>query len=126
MAFDGLLDVYNKIHMGNCGENTAKKMNISREDQDNYALRSYRLSAEAYKNNLIQNEIVEVRIPQKKGTLVGYNLLKYSSVILIIFSSGKPDLVISEDEEYKRVDVERFRKIPPAFQVQQPYFSWMT
>lgn len=67
MAFDGLRDVYNKIHMGNCGENTAKKMNISREDQDTYALRSYRLSAEAYKNNLIQKEIVEVRIPQKKG-----------------------------------------------------------
>ncbi len=53
--------------MGNCAENTAKKMSISRQDQDAYALRSYRLSADAYKNNLIQNEIVEVRIPQKKG-----------------------------------------------------------
>lgn len=53
--------------MGNCGENTAKKMSITRQDQDNYALRSYRLSAEAYKNNLLQKEIVEVRIPQKKG-----------------------------------------------------------
>ena len=53
--------------MGNCAENTAKKMTISRQEQDAYALRSYRLSADAYKNNLIQKEIVEVRIPQKKG-----------------------------------------------------------
>merc|ERR1712071_345104 len=36
IAFDGLLDVYNKIHMGNCAENTAKKMGITREDQDEY------------------------------------------------------------------------------------------
>lgn len=94
VAFDGLLDVYNKIHMGLCGENTAKKMSITRNDQDDYALRSYKLSAAAYKDNIIQKELVEVRIPQKKG---------------------KPDLVISEDEEYKRVDVERFRKLPTAF-----------
>ena len=53
--------------MGNCGENTAKKMDITRQDQDEYALRSYRLSTEAYAKGLIQKEIVEVRIPQKKG-----------------------------------------------------------
>ena len=68
VAFDGLLDVYNKIHMGLCGENTAKKMSITRNDQDDYALRSYKLSAAAYKDNIIQKELVEVRIPQKKGT----------------------------------------------------------
>ncbi|XP_059350905.1 acetyl-CoA acetyltransferase, mitochondrial-like isoform X2 [Daphnia carinata] len=94
VSFDGLTDVYNKIHMGNCAENTAQKMSISRQDQDAYALRSYRLSADAYKNNIMQREIVEVRIPQKKG---------------------KPDLVVSEDEEYKRVDYERFSKLPTAF-----------
>ena len=55
--------------MGSCAENTAKKMSITRQEQDSYALRSYRLSAEAYKNKILQNEIVEVRIPQKKGTL---------------------------------------------------------
>lgn len=53
--------------MGNCGENTAKKMGITRQDQDEYALRSYRLSTEAYEKGLIQDELVEVRIPQKKG-----------------------------------------------------------
>ncbi|KAI9557023.1 hypothetical protein GHT06_016819 [Daphnia sinensis] len=94
VSFDGLTDVYNKIHMGNCAENTAKKMSISRQDQDAYAIRSYRLSADAYKNNIMQKEITEVRIPQKKG---------------------KPDLVVSEDEEYKRVDYERFSKLPTAF-----------
>jgi len=94
VAFDGLTDVYNKIHMGNCAENTAKKFSISRKEQDDYALRSYHLSAEAYKNGLIQQELVEVRIPQKKG---------------------KPDLVVSEDEEYKRVDPARFPKLPTAF-----------
>ena len=69
VAFDGLTDVYNKIHMGNCAENTAKKISISRKEQDDYALRSYHLSAEAYKNGLIQPELVEVRIPQKKGMI---------------------------------------------------------
>ena len=53
--------------MGNCAENTAQKMSVTRQDQDAYALRSYRLSAEAYRNNIMQKEIVEVRIPQKKG-----------------------------------------------------------
>jgi acetyl-CoA C-acetyltransferase len=53
--------------MGMCGENTAKKMSITRNDQDDYALRSYKLSAAAYKDNIIQKELVEVRIPQKKG-----------------------------------------------------------
>lgn len=55
--------------MGNCAENTAKKMSISRQEQDNFALRSYRLSCEAYKKNVLQKEIVEVRIPQKKGKI---------------------------------------------------------
>ncbi len=42
-------------------------MSIGRQEQDEYALRSYRLSAEAYKNGSIKDELVEVRIPQKKG-----------------------------------------------------------
>lgn len=61
--------------MGNCAENTAKKMSITRQEQDNYALRSYRLSAEAYKNSVLQKEIVEVRIPQKKGDCILLGLL---------------------------------------------------
>ena len=54
---DGLTDVYNKFHMGNCGENTAKKLGISRQEQDDYGMNSYRRSAEAYSNGKIQSEI---------------------------------------------------------------------
>lgn len=46
---DGLTDAYDKIHMGICGEKTAKECGISREDQDAYALESYRRADEAWK-----------------------------------------------------------------------------
>merc|ERR1712226_832510 len=48
LVADGLTDVYNKFHMGNCGENTAKVLGISREDQDTYGLNSYKKAAAAY------------------------------------------------------------------------------
>jgi len=64
------MDVYNKIHMGNCAENTAKNLNISRKDQDEYAIQSYKKSAEAYKSGLIKDELVEVSVPQRKGKIV--------------------------------------------------------
>ncbi|CAG9826293.1 unnamed protein product [Diabrotica balteata] len=92
---DGLWDVYNKFHMGNCAENTAKKLNISREEQDEYAINSYKKSAEAYKNNAFASELVSVNVPQRKG---------------------QPDLVVSVDEEYKRVNFEKFNKLPTVFQ----------
>lgn len=44
---DGLTDVYNKVHMGNCAENTAKKLNIARDEQDTYAVNSYTRSKAA-------------------------------------------------------------------------------
>nr|XP_033804728.1 acetyl-CoA acetyltransferase, mitochondrial isoform X1 [Geotrypetes seraphini] len=84
---DGLTDVYNKIHMGNCAENTAKKFNIPREEQDSFAINSYTKSRTAWKSGILAKEIVPVTISQK----------------------GKPDVVVAEDEEYKRVD---FNKIP--------------
>ncbi|XP_065568646.1 acetyl-CoA acetyltransferase, mitochondrial-like isoform X2 [Artemia franciscana] len=95
IAHDGLLDVYDQIHMGVCAENTAKKMSISRQEQDEYGMNSYKRSAEAYKSGIMQREIVEVRIPGKKG---------------------KPDTVVSEDEEYKRIDFNKFCKLPTVFQ----------
>lgn len=82
--------------MGNCAENTAKKLNISRKDQDDYAISSYKRSAEAYKNNAFKDELVPVSVPQKKG---------------------KPDVVVAEDEEYKRVNFEKFDKLATVFQV---------
>ncbi|XP_050544721.1 acetyl-CoA acetyltransferase, mitochondrial [Daktulosphaira vitifoliae] len=95
IVFDGLTDVYNKIHMGNCAENTAKQMGISRAEQDDFAMSSYKKSAEAWKQGVFSEEIIHVNVPQKKG---------------------KPDVIISEDEEYKRVDFDKFKKLNTVFQ----------
>jgi len=64
---DGLTDVYNKCHMGNCAENTAKKLGITREQQDNYAIQSYKKSSEAHSNGAFKDELVAVGVPQKRG-----------------------------------------------------------
>lgn len=95
IVFDGLTDVYNKFHMGNCAENTAKKFNISRAQQDEYAISSYKRSEAAYKNKAFASELVPVSVPQKKG---------------------QPDKIFAEDEEYKRVNFEKFTKLPTVFQ----------
>nr|XP_060626984.1 acetyl-CoA acetyltransferase, mitochondrial [Anolis sagrei ordinatus] len=91
---DGLTDVYNKIHMGNCAENTAKKFSISREDQDAFAINSYTRSKKAWDSGVFANEIVSVTISQK----------------------GKPDIEVKEDEEYKRVDFSKVPKLKAVFQ----------
>lgn len=95
IVFDGLTDVYNKCHMGNCAENTAKKLNITRQQQDEYAISSYKRSAAAYENNVFKDELVPVSVPQKKG---------------------KPDVIFIEDEEYKRVNFEKFGNLNTVFQ----------
>jgi len=66
IVFDGLTDVYNKIHMGSCAENTAKQCGISRIQQDDFAISSYKKSAEAWKKGIFAQEIVSVNVPQKK------------------------------------------------------------
>lgn len=82
--------------MGNCAENTAKKLNISRNEQDEYAISSYKRSAAAYKNNVFKDELVPVNVPQKKG---------------------KPDITFNEDEEYKKVNFDKFSNLNTVFQV---------
>lgn len=67
IVFDGLTDVYNKIHMGNCAENTAKNYSITKEQQDEYAMNSYQRSAESYEKGIFNMELVAVSVPQKKG-----------------------------------------------------------
>jgi acetyl-CoA C-acetyltransferase len=64
---DGLTDVYNSIHMGNCAENTAKKLNITRDEQDEFAISSYKRSAQAYRDGAFTDELVPVSLKQKKG-----------------------------------------------------------
>ena len=90
---DGLLDVYNKVPMGNCAETCAKEYNITREDQDNFAVTSYTRSAEAWKAGKFNDEIVPVSVPQRKGDPV----------------------IVSEDEEYKNVFLDKIPSLRPAF-----------
>lgn len=94
IVFDGLTDVYNKFHMGNCAENTAKKYGITRQEQDAYAINSYKRSAESWSKGLFKDEIVPVTIKPKRG----------------------PEIVVNEDEEYQRVDFQRFDKLSTVFQ----------
>ena len=90
---DGLTDVYNKVHMGNCAELCAKEMNFSREQQDAFAIESYNRSASAWENGKFKDEVVPVAVPQRRGD----------------------DLIVSEDEEYKNVKMEKIPALRPVF-----------
>jgi acetyl-CoA C-acetyltransferase len=90
---DGLLDVYNKVPMGNCAEICAKEHGISREDQDNFAITSYQRASAAWTNGKFNDEIVAVSVPQRKGD----------------------PIVIKEDEEYKNVFLDKIPGLRSAF-----------
>lgn len=94
MLTDGLTDVYNKVHMGVCAEKCAAEYQFSREDQDNFAIQSYKRSAEAWNAGKFNNEIVPVEIPQRKGE----------------------PIIFAEDEEYKNVNFDRIGTLPTVFQ----------
>lgn len=93
MIKDGLWDVYNDYHMGNAAEKCAVDCNISREDQDEYAINSYKRVAEANEKGYFKNEIVPVTIKTRKG-----------------------DVVVEEDEEFKNVRFDKIPSLRPAFQ----------
>ena len=93
MVKDGLTDVYNKVHMGNCAEICAKEMNISREDQDNFAIESYSRSTKSWHEGRFLDEVVPVSVPQRRGE----------------------DLVVSEDEEYKNVKLDKIPALRAVF-----------
>ena len=90
---DGLTDVYNECIMGVCADNTAKKYNITREDQDNFAIQSYKRSASSNEAGYFKNEIVPVEVPQRRGDAI----------------------MVSEDEEFKKVKFEKIPALRPAF-----------
>lgn len=94
VVFDGLTDAYNKFHMGNCAENTAKKYKISREAQDEFAVRSYTLSQKSAASGVFASEIIPVEVPQRKGD----------------------PIKVTEDEEYKKTDFSKFKTLKPVFQ----------
>jgi acetyl-CoA C-acetyltransferase len=93
LSKDGLWEVYNQFPMGNCADNTAKEMNITREMQDEYTINSYKRSAAAWEAGKFAEEIVPVEIPQRKGDPV----------------------MFSEDEEYKNVKFEKIPSLRPVF-----------
>jgi acetyl-CoA C-acetyltransferase len=90
---DGLTDVYNEVHMGNCADQCADKYKISREEQDEFAIESYNRASNASKNGLFKEEIVKVNIPQRKGE----------------------DVIVDKDEEYKNVKLEKIPNLKPVF-----------
>lgn len=90
---DGLWEVYNEFPMGNCADNTAKEMNISREEQDEYAINSYKRSEAATKAGKFKSEIVPVEIPQRKGD----------------------PIIMDEDEEFNNVFFEKIPSLRPVF-----------
>lgn len=93
LSHDGLMDVYNHCAMGVCADNTAKEMKISRQDQDAYAIDSYKRSAASWASGKFKDEIVPVEITDRKGNITRF----------------------SEDEEYKNVNFDKIPGLKPAF-----------
>jgi acetyl-CoA C-acetyltransferase len=90
---DGLLDVYSNVPMGNCAELCAKEHNITREEQDAFAVESYRRAAAAWDEGRFNEEVVAVPVPQRKGDPV----------------------LVSKDEEYTNVFLDKIPGLKPAF-----------
>ncbi len=93
MQKDGLVDVYDQNAMGVCADACATEYNFSREDQDGFAIQSYNRSAEAWSAGKFENEVVPIEVPQRRGE----------------------PIVISEDEEFKNVKMEKIPNLRPAF-----------
>lgn len=89
---DGLTDVYGKFHMGICAETTAKKFNITREMQDEYAIQSYERAQAAWKAKAFADEIAPVTVKGRKG-----------------------ETVIDTDEGYLDVKLDKVPTLKPAF-----------
>jgi acetyl-CoA C-acetyltransferase len=92
LAKDGLTDVYGNFPMGNCAEICAKDKNITREQQDAFAIESYKRSAAAWSAGKFNDEIVPLVVKTKKG-----------------------DVEFKEDEEYKNVNFEKIPALKPVF-----------
>ncbi|CAH0048759.1 unnamed protein product [Clonostachys solani] len=89
---DGLTDVYDKFHMGNCAENTVKKYGITREEQDEYAIQSYKNAQAAWKAKAFADEIAPVTVSSRKG-----------------------ETIIDTDEGFLDVKLEKIPTLKPAF-----------
>lgn len=92
VVHDGLWDIYNNQHMGMCGEKCATEYGISREEQDSYAIESYRRAQEALSKGAFE-EVIPVEIPKRRGD----------------------QLVVTEDEEPGSINIEKIAGLKPAF-----------
>lgn len=90
---DGLTDAYGRMAMGVCGDRTAAKYEITREQQDSYAIQSYKRSELATTNGWFSGEIAAIEVPQKKGA----------------------SLLVKEDEEFKKVNFDKIPSLRPVF-----------
>lgn len=92
LAKDGLTDVYSNVLMGNCADACATEHKFTREQQDAFAIESYKRSAKAWSEGKFKDEVVPVTVKTKKG-----------------------EIVFSEDEEYKNVNFDKIPGLKPAF-----------
>ena len=90
---DGLWDVYNDFHMGNAGEICTKECNISREQQDEFAITSYKRAIDAHENGYFKNEIITIKVKDRKGTTTE----------------------VTMDEELERVNFDKIPQLRPVF-----------
>ena len=93
MQKDGLTDAYDNNAMGVCADLCATEYNISREDQDSYAIQSYMRSAAASNSGKFDNEIVPVAVPQRKGDAI----------------------IVAKDEEFLNVKLDKIPSLNPVF-----------
>ena len=93
LAKDGLVDVYDKVAMGNFADACATKYNVSREAQDSFAVNSYKKAQMAMDNGWFKDEIIPVEIPQKKGA----------------------SIIVDKDEEPLKVNFDKLAQLNPAF-----------
>lgn len=90
---DGLTDVYNRVHMGVCADKCAAEYNITRQDQDNFAIESYKRSAAAWDAGKFKDEIVPVEVPQRRGDAI----------------------IVDTDEEFTNVKLEKIPQLRAVF-----------
>ena len=93
MQRDGLVDAYDNNAMGVCADACATEYNFSREDQDAFAIQSYKRSTDAWNSGKFDNEIVPVEVPQRRGDAI----------------------VVNKDEEYTNVILDKIPSLRPAF-----------
>ena len=93
LSHDGLMEAYHDFPMGNCADNTAKSMHISREEQDAYAVNSYRRAAKAWESGYFKNEVIPVEVIGRKGEIS----------------------TVSADEEYTQVNFDKIGLLKPVF-----------